>query len=146
MTDTLKPPGRPRVAGGRLRLETRLLKDTQIQLSKADVRLFRNNVGAGFTGWPLHNRDGSITLPKWNRVIFGFGPGSSDLIGWRTVVIRPEHVGKKVAQFVALEAKSKGGKLSKTQANFIRAVRAAGGRAGVFRNEREAQDILDGKA
>lgn len=94
-----------------------------------DVRIFRNNVGV-------------LTDVYGNHVRFGLCPGSSDLIGWRTITITPDMVGKPIAQFMALEGKRHGGKPSEIQENFIAAVIKAGGHAGVFSSEQEFTTIV----
>ena len=68
--------------------------------------------------------------------------GSSDLIGWTTKPITPDMVGKDVAIFTAIEIKTKTGRVSNEQDNFLAAVRLAGGIAGVARSEEEAVEIV----
>lgn len=92
--------------------------------------LHRNNVGA------MKTADGRF-------VRFGVcNPGGSDLIGWRSVKITADMVGKTVAQFVAIECKSATGKVSDDQMRFIAAVKKAGGVAGVTRSDIEALALL----
>jgi hypothetical protein len=95
------------------------------------LRLFRNNVGV------LRDREG-------RAVRFGLAPGSSDLIGWRTVTITPDMVGQKVAVFTALEVKAPGGthKVTAEQRRFLDVVEAAGGIAGVARSPAQARLAL----
>lgn len=66
-------------------------------------------------------------------VRMGLGAGTSDLVGWKRVVVTADMVGKPVAVFVAVEAKNAGGtgKLSKSQAQFLDSVEEAGGIAVV---------------
>ena len=65
-------------------------------------------------------------------VRFGLHIGSGDLVGWRPVVITADMVGTTFAQFCSVDAKTKGYKrLSPDQLMWARAVRAAGGYAGV---------------
>lgn len=94
--------------------EATILRDVMRELGTGSVRLFRNNVGfaIGDHGQGIH---------------YGLCVGSSDLIGWRTVEITPDMVGRRLAVFVAVEVKSPGGKLTMEQANFLNAVREAGG-------------------
>lgn len=73
-------------------------------------------------------------------------PGSSDLIGWTPVVITPDMIGKTVAVFTAIEVKVDAKKASGNQADFIKAVAAAGGIAGVARSEYDAELIMRQKA
>ena len=118
----------------------------QLELTKHDnVRLFRNNVGTGWAGRYLGRDAAGVTLIANARPLHaGLVVGSSDLIGWRTVTITEGMVGRRVAVFAALEAKTGGGRLTVEQANFIKAVKAAGGFAGETRTVVEAALILDG--
>jgi hypothetical protein len=93
------------------------------------VRLYRNNCGV------LQDRRG---VP----VRYGLQPGSSDLIGWRTVTITPEMVGQQVAVFTSIEVKTPTGRIRPEQQQWLDAVQAAGGIAGVARSVEEAQTLL----
>jgi hypothetical protein len=106
-----------------------LVADIRWRFSKGDTRLFRNNVGV------LEDANG-------NHVRYGLCVGSSDLIGWRSVVIMPKDVGNELAVFCAIEAKSARGKLTGPQAQFLATVKDAGGFAGVARSIEDARDIL----
>ncbi len=97
-----------------------------LQLSRGDVRLFRNNVG----------------FDKSNKVKYGLAPGSSDLIGWKTITITEHHIGKKVAVFTAIEVKKPGGRISDKQQNFVDFVDACGGLSGICFSEDEAIELL----
>ena len=92
------------------------------------ARLWRNNTGA------LKDANGRL-------VRYGLCPGSSDLIGFRTVVITPDMVGQRVAVFAAVEVKDRG-RLTSEQQAFITMVQQAGGMAGVAHNTDEARAIL----
>jgi len=95
------------------------------------IRLFRNNVGLGFTrtGTPIR---------------FGLRVGSADLIGWKSVTITPNMVGRRVAVFVSIETKSPTGTPSPDQINWMQNVTEAGGLAGIARGLQDAMDIVDG--
>ena len=108
-----------------------------------DVRLFRNNVGMGFCGRCADERAGTVTLVDARRVHFGLFAGSGDLIGWKSVEITPDMVGRKVAIFVSVETKTPGGRLSREQEAWIERVRFFGGIAGRARSETEATKIID---
>ena len=69
-------------------------------------------------------------------------PGGSDLIGYRQVVIGPEHVGRTMAVFTAVEVKSATGRATAEQRAFIQHVKQAGGIAGVVRSVDEARGLL----
>lgn len=108
--------------------ESAILKRV-LRLSRGVVRVFRNTVG-------------HYVLADGRRLTSGLCPGSSDVIGWRTIVIRPEDVGRSVAVFVAIEVKAEDGVLEPHQRRFLEAVRAAGGVAGVVRSATEAEHLL----
>lgn len=111
--------------------ESPTLKRILLKCSRGASRLFRNNVGA------YQDKDG-----RWIR--YGVaGKGGSDLIGWRSITIGPEHLGRKVAIFCAIEVKGAGGRPSKEQLQFIEQVRKAGGIAGIARSEDEALEHLE---
>lgn len=101
-----------------------------LEASRKGVHLFRNNVGA------LKDTTGRV-------VRFGLANDSkqindvlksSDLIGLRSVIIGPQHVGHTFGQFVAREMKTPGWQYTGdthevAQLNFINLVNAAGGDA-----------------
>ena len=96
---------------------------------RTDVRLFRNQVGCA-------QSDG-----RWIR--YGLTPGSADLIGWQSVTVTPEMIGRKLAVFTSIEVKAHAtGRLTPQQDNWRRVVSSAGGAAGVARSVAEAAAIL----
>lgn len=105
--------------------ETTILKRIQLAFSMVGAKLFRNQVGR------YKLEDG-----RW--IASGLCKGSSDLIGWHTITITPEMVGKKIGLFVACEVKTEKGKIRPEQENFIRVVNEAGGCGFVARNATEA--------
>jgi hypothetical protein len=102
-----------------------------LRLGKGAVRLFRNSTGQ------FRTEDGRV-------VRTGLCVGSSDVIGWQSVVVTPDMVGKRIAVFVAIEAKAETGRPTKEQLAFIAAVRAAGGIAGICRSSEDAEKLLTG--
>jgi hypothetical protein len=74
-------------------------------------------------------------------VRYGLQPGSSDLIGWRTVTITPEMVGQQVAVFTSIEVKTATGRVKPEQKLWLDKVQAAGGIAGVARSVEDALRI-----
>ncbi|MFN7632251.1 MAG: hypothetical protein ACK5R2_13340 [Cyanobacteriota bacterium] len=101
------------------------------------TRLFRNNVGLLYT-------------TTGRPVAFGLGSeagkplaGTSDAIGFHSLLITPEMVGRTVAVFVAIEAKDLDDPKPHQEA-FLLAVHRAGGIAGVARSVPEAAAILSG--
>lgn len=102
----------------------------RLALSKAGSVMFRNNSGA------YQSPDG-----RWIK--YGVcNPGGSDLIGWRSITVTPDMIGKKIAVFTAVEVKTSRGKTTDAQANFIDQVRKAGGIAGVCRSAEDADALI----
>lgn len=114
-----------------------------MRLSTGDVRLFRNNVGKAWMGHVIKKTATTVTLERPRLVSFGIpGKGGSDLIGWRGLVITPDMVGLRIAQFVSLEAKmvKRSGELE--QVRWLATVDAFGGLAALVRSEEEAAEQL----
>lgn len=109
--------------------EQTIQQQIRLQCSRGPVRLYRNNCGV------LRDQRG---VP----VRYGLQPGSSDLIGWRTVTITPEMVGQQVAVFTSIEVKGATGRLRPEQRQWMEAVQAAGGIAGVARSVEDAEQLL----
>lgn len=125
MTGELGPPPPPGMNN-----EAWASSAVRLEAASKGLRLFRNNVGA---------------LPDQNGRTVRFGLAndspainkrlkSSDLIGWRPVVITADMVGKLFAQFLARETKKPGWVYSGTdreqaQATFIHLVQSEGGDA-----------------
>lgn len=103
-------------------LETPVQKLVRLKASLRGMKLFRNNVGA-------------YKLPSGKWLHYGLKNGSGDLIGWESVIITQEMVGKTIARFTSIETKrSKGGTLEEDQINWMKQVNAAGGNAIVARS------------
>jgi hypothetical protein len=98
--------------------ETDIMRACMLALSEAGCLIWRNNVGV------LPDRNG---VP----IRFGLCVGSSDLIG-----IAPD------GRFLAVEVKTKTGRVRPEQQRFIDTVIARGGIAGVARSAEEALDLL----
>jgi len=112
--------------------ETPILKRIMRRCSRGASRLFRNNRGV------YQDKAG-------NWITYGVGPnGASDLLGWRQVVIRPEHIGATIAQFLAIEVKPPGEDATEDQEKFGNMVTAAGGLFGVAHSADEAEKIITG--
>ena len=94
-------------------------------------RLFRNNTRAVRVAGRL--------------LRFGLCPGSSDVIGWKSVKVTKAMVGQRIAQFVALEVKDAKGKVTDAQLEFIHDVIDAGGIGAVVRSVEDALKALEGK-
>jgi hypothetical protein len=105
--------------------EQQIQQEIRIACGTGDTRLFRNNTGT------LRDQNG-------RPVTFGLCKGSADLIGWKRVTITPEMVGTTVAVFVSIEVKTATGRLRPEQQQWLDAVQAAGGIAGVARSVEDA--------
>lgn len=110
--------------------------------ARPDVRLFRNNVGLGWAGRLLENRDGRVTLADARPLHAGLCAGSSDLIGWTAVTVTPAMVGRRLALFTAVEVKATRGRATDEQRRFIDAVGRFGGIAGLARSPDEAAALI----
>lgn len=127
-----------------------LRKRILIWASQQGWRLFRNFVGNVWVGkisedgrLSFRNRDTYfVELYDARCIKVGLCEDSSDLIGWRTLIITPEMVGKRIAQFCTLEAKTINVRLTQGQRNFLYQVTKAGGYAAVVR-EREGKLLFE---
>jgi len=98
--------------------ERTLMHEIMIALSEAGCMVWRNNTGA--------------LADKYGRPVkFGLCRGSSDIIG-----IAPD------GRFLAVEVKTKTGRTTKDQENFIWRVQYCGGIAGVVRSVQDALDLI----
>ncbi len=104
-----------------MNLESSILNS--IRLAASPATLWRNNSGA-------YMKDGFF-------VRYGVAsPGGSDLIGFTPIDGR--------AIFTAIEVKTKTGRVTPEQQNFIDVIRRAGGIAGIARSPEEARGIIRG--
>jgi hypothetical protein len=122
--------------------ETNLLRACLLQVPSS-CRMFRNNTGQGWQGQRLQSRPGTVLLSDPRPLHAGLVKGSSDLIGWKTITVTPEMVGRKLAIFAAVEVKTERGRITVDQLNFIEQVRSAGGIAGIARSPEEARNLLE---
>lgn len=123
-------------------MESAVLKAVMLRVgSLPNVRVFRNNTGQGWVG--QMTRQGALTILKNARPLnAGLVKGSSDLIGWTTLEITPDMVGRKVAVFTAIECKTDSGRTDAEQLKFLQNVQAAGGIAIVARDAETAVGII----
>jgi hypothetical protein len=91
------------------------------------------------------NNRGSIRLESGGMLTYGVGPnGAADWLGYCTVTITPDMIGRTIAQFVAIEAKRPGEHASDDQQKFLTRVAVAGGIAGVAHSADELEALLKG--
>ena len=135
------------------------MKRVMKYLSANGFTVFRNNVGQCWTGKSrritksdVYFCDVGDVIVKNARIFHGgLTKGSSDIIGWKTVEVTPDMVGKKLAVFTAMEVKKNEREalvaaVSKTEHNisqqrFINAVKFNGGISGFAGSEDQAGEI-----
>ena len=100
----------------------------RLEAANKGLHLFRNNVGVltDETGRPVRYGLGNESQ-RLNKII-----KSADLIGWRPLVVGPEHVGQQVAIFVSRECKAVGWRYAdneheRAQLAWAQLVTASGG-------------------
>jgi hypothetical protein len=102
-----------------------------MEASKHNARLFRNNRGL------------FLTLDGSRKVRAGLeADGASDLVGYKSIIITPDMVGKKIAVIAVAEVKRPGKYPSPEQKNFLRVVKESGGIAGVVRSAEDVRLLL----
>ena len=110
--------------------ETPIMNAIRLRLGAAGCAMFRNTVG----------------FDREKKIHYGFGTGSSDLIGWTRVTVTPAMVGGPLAVFTAVEVKVPGAHTAPdrlaAQTRFIDAVLRDGGLAGFADSPEAAQRII----
>ena len=122
--------------------ETNIQNQIRLAVAQAGATTFRNMTAQGWAGKVVDRGTGYVTIANPSPLIAGLCVGSSDVIGWKPVVITPDMVGQTVAVFVALEIKTPVGKASTEQLRFVQAVQKAGGIAGFPTSADEALELL----
>jgi hypothetical protein len=118
------------------------MRQIMLALGAEGACVFRQNVGQAWVGRVIERGPRRITLADPRPFHAGLCKGSSDLIGWRPVIITPDMVGKPAALFVAIETKTARGRATPEQQHFVDTVKAAGGCAGIARTIEQAVAIL----
>jgi hypothetical protein len=118
--------------------EIDIQKQIQLALSPSTTT-FRNNTGMCWAGEIVERAKNFLMIRNPRPLHAGLCVGSSDLIGWHTVIVQPEMVGKPIAVFAAIEVKRpKGGRISDDQLNFLHQINRAGGIGTIARSPAEA--------
>lgn len=110
--------------------EIKIQRDIMLDLSARGHRGFRNNVGL------FKTKDG-------RTIKTGLGNGTSDVIGFTSVEITPDMVGKRVAIFTAIEVKAKKKKGADNQMRFIDLIKRMGGIAGLAWTVEMSRNLTD---
>ena len=126
--------------------EKSLLNDILLQAGSLKAILFRNNIAFSWAGRVVKDRPTpngrNVELVDARPIKSGLVKGSSDLVGWTEVEITQEMIGRKVAVFTAIEAKTPSMRVLKAQTNFIRRLTDAGGIAGIARSAEDAAKLI----
>ena len=99
------------------------------------VRLFRANVGKGWTGRVASKTFEELVLVDYRVFTTGLPKGTPDLIGFKTL---PD--GK--AQFAFIEVKKPGGRVRPEQEQMIKFLLERGAIGGIAHSAEEALEIL----
>lgn len=134
------------------RSEANVSNDAAITVSKNGGKSFRNNVGGAWTGRKVNRLPNGSPVPsgytllkdaRW--ITFGLMNGSADRVGWKTIVITADMVGKKIAQFLSLEMKTATGRARKEQITWHENVWRDGGLTGFCRNDEDVIRVMNGE-
>lgn len=112
--------------------ETKLQRQIMVALSQAGHTVFRNETGRFWAGKVIHKDGKQVTLNNAMMLPVGLAVGSSDLVG----------VQRDTGRFFGIEVKTKTGRVSKEQAQFIDTINQRGGVAGVARSVQDALELL----
>ena len=112
-----------------------------VTLSQHGHYCLRVNSGE-FWGGKVLAHDGARVMLEHPTRIHGAPPGTSDIIGCKSIVITPDMVGRTVAQIFCIEMKKPGEKPEKHQERYLAMMRSRGALAGWAASADEAMDIL----
>jgi hypothetical protein len=110
--------------------------------SRNDVRLFRNNTGQGWVGKLVCHTNGTAVIANARPLHAGLIKGAADLVGWQSVVITPDMVGRRVAIFCSIECKGEHGRATPEQHTWQDNVLLAGGISVITNSVEGAQEAL----
>lgn len=114
------------------------------KIAGATVRIFRNNTAMGWSGksvrvtpanmMTVRLHPGDMVVRDARPLHAGLFKGSGDGIGWSTITITPDMVGRQVAVFTNAETKSSAGRVRPEQATWHENVQNAGGISAIVRH------------
>lgn len=123
--------------------EKNIQNEILLACSDKDTALWSNIRGLAWLGEAKTIDLRLVLIRNARQVKYGVGPnGASDIIGFKSIEITPDMVGKRVAVFTALEIKTETGKPSAEQVAFNKMIEEAGGISGIARTPSEAKEIL----
>lgn len=99
-------------------LEKNIQQEIRLAAKDEGCTLFRANAGMAWQGNKTQRmKDGSLVIHD-PRPFHGMIEGFPDLVGWQTITITQDMVGKKMARIVLPEVKQKRGKARDAQVRF----------------------------
>ena len=134
-----------------MKKEANILKSALLKATTLGARLSRMNVGLAWQGRKVERFEakthvvvfpGDVVLRQAVPFRTGVPKGYSDLSGFTAILITSSMVGTEIAQFVAAEIKTKDGKPSVEQLNFLDMVQSKGGKAGIVRCDEDIEELL----
>lgn len=112
--------------------ETKIQNAILIKLSQSGCTVWRVETAGAWVGRQIHKDGSTVTLANARMFTTGLCVGGSDIIG----------IHQATGRFIAVEVKTRTGRVSKEQQTFIDAVKRAGGIAGVARSVEDALELL----
>lgn len=123
------------------------------QIQCAAVRIFRNNTAMGWSGKSVRitpdNRHmialnpGDVVVRSAQPLHAGLMKGSGDGIGWSTITITPDMVGRQMAVFTSAETKSSTGRVRPEQQTWHDNVKQAGGISAIVRDPNDLRYAVE---
>lgn len=111
--------------------ETALQHRIMLALSQAGCLVFRNETAGAWVGQVIHQQGDIVTIRGARMLKAGLCVGSSDIIG-----LLPD------GRFLAAEVKTATGRPSAEQLQFIKAIAAHSGIAGIVRSPEDALALI----
>lgn len=142
------------VSYGHMPTESILLRQLLLRATEQGRRLFRVNTGTGWVGQAIRiSRAGTIQVQFGDVLVrqarplrAGLTDGGSDLIGWSPHVVTAADIGKTLAIFTAVEAKTPHTRMTRAQRAFLDAVRTTGGIAILAHEAADLPQSVDARA
>lgn len=121
--------------------EAQLVADVLLACGRGDTRLWRFNAGVSWAGTIVRRTSTHLTLMNYHPVRLA-PEGFPDTAGFTSIVVTPEMIGTRIAQFLGVETKFGRNRPTETQAAFLEMARSLGARAGVAYSVEDALKII----
>jgi hypothetical protein len=130
--------------------ESNIQREIMLALSNLGCKLFRINVGTGWTGKKqtvnktqlITMYPGDVLLREARPLRTGVPKGYHDLSGWTPVEVTGDMVGKTLAVFTSIEVKTPTGRIRPEQKTFQEAVVKDGGISTIARSTDDAEAAI----